>query len=180
MRHIKPVAVVLLALSLGWVGGLSQTSSQTTIIIIVDQSLHLVCVSPPNNTITRTVAQSDIEGSQPFTIGTWSCNVDSLTAFTLNANMVITTNTGISGASVDDFSQTCTSATGGGSPSCGPGGTFGLSPITLGSGGNTAGSLGADFSGDVRLNVSDWDVSSTPPSRSVSGTINYSVSDSTP
>jgi hypothetical protein len=94
--------------------------------------------------------------------------------------MVITTNTGISGASVDDFSETCTSATGGGTPSCGAGGTFGLSPITLGSGGNTAGSLGADFSGDVRLNVSDWDVSPIPPSRSVSGTINYSVSDSTP
>jgi hypothetical protein len=179
MRHIKPVAVVLLALSLGWVGGLSQTSSQT--VTITRQPVALSGLrSPPDNTITRTVTQSDIEGSQPFTIGTWSCNVDSLTAFTLNANMVITTNTGISGASVDDFSETCTSATGGGSPSCGPGGTFGLSPITLGSGGNTAGSLGADFSGDVRLNVSDWDVSSTPPSRSVSGTINYSVSDSTP
>jgi hypothetical protein len=175
MRHIKPVAVVLLALSLGWVGGLSQTSQTVTVTITVDQSLFLAC-SP--SAINRTVTHSNIEGSQPFTIGTWSCNVDSLTAFTLNANMVITTNTGISGASVDDFSETCTSATGGGSPSCGPGGTFG--PITLGSGGNTAGSLGADFSGDVKLNVSDWDVSSTPPSRSVEGTISYSVSDSTP
>jgi hypothetical protein len=174
MRHIKPVAVLLLALSLGWVGGLSQTSQ--TVTITVNQSLYLDCSASAN--ITYTVTQSDIEGSQPFTIGTWSCNVDSLTAFTLNANMVITTNTGISGASVDDFSETCTSATGGGTPSCGPGGTFG--PITLGSGGNTAGSLGADFSGDVRLNVSDWDVSPIPPSRSVSGTISYSVSDSTP
>jgi hypothetical protein len=174
MRHIKPVAVLLLALSLGWVGGLSQTSQ--TVTINVNQSLYLDCSASAN--ITYTVTQSDIEGSQPFTIGTWSCNVDSLTAFTLNANMVITTNTGISGASVDDFSETCTSATGGGTPSCGPGGTFG--PITLGSGGNTAGSLGADFSGDVRLNVSDWDVSPIPPSRSVSGTISYSVSDSTP
>jgi hypothetical protein len=174
MRHIKPVAVVLLALSLGWVGGLSQTSQ--TVTINVNQSLYLDCSA--SAAITHTVTQSNIEGAQPFTIGTWSCNVDSLTAFTLNANMVITTNTGISGASVDDFSETCTSATGGGTPSCGPGGTFG--PITLGSGGNTAGSLGADFSGDVRLNVSDWDVSPIPPSRSVSGTINYSVSDSTP
>jgi hypothetical protein len=174
MRHIKPVVVVLLALSLGWVGGLSQTSQ--TVTINVNQSLYLDCSASAN--ITYTVTQSDIEGSQPFTIGTWSCNVDSLTAFTLNANMVITTNTGISGASVDDFSETCTSATGGGTPSCGSGGTFG--PITLGSGGNTAGSLGADFSGDVRLNVSDWDVSPIPPSRSVSGTINYSVLDTTP
>ena len=174
MRHIKPVAVVLLALSLGWVGGLSQTSQ--TVTINVNQSLYLDCSA--SAAITYTVTQIDIQGSQPFTIGTWSCNVDSLTAFTLDANMVITTNTGISGASVDDFSETCTSATGGGTPSCGPGGTFG--PITLGSGGNTAGSLGADFSGDVRLNVSDWDVSPIPPSRSVSGTISYSVSDSTP
>jgi hypothetical protein len=176
MRHIKPVAVVLLALSLGWVGGLSQTSQ--TVTITVNQSLYLDCSA--SAAINYTVTQSDIEGTQPFTIGTWGCNVDSLTDFTLNANMVITTNTGISGASVDDFSETCTSATGGGTPSCGAGGTFGLSPITLGSGGNTAGSLGADFSGDVRLNVSDWDVSPIPPSRSVSGTINYSVSDSTP
>jgi hypothetical protein len=86
MRHIKPVAVVLLALSLGWVGGLSQTSQ--TVTITVNQSLYLNCSASAN--ITYTVAQSDIEGAQPFTIGTWSCNVDSLTAFTLNANMVIT------------------------------------------------------------------------------------------
>jgi hypothetical protein len=41
MRHIKPVAVVLLALSLGWVGGLSQTSQ--TVTITVNQSLYLDC-----------------------------------------------------------------------------------------------------------------------------------------
>jgi hypothetical protein len=93
MRHIKPVAVVLLALSLGWVGGLSQTSQ--TVTINVNQSLYLDCSA--SAAITHTVTQSNIEGAQPFTIGTWSCNVDSLTAFTLNANMVITTNTGISG-----------------------------------------------------------------------------------
>ncbi len=174
MRHIRPVTVVLLALSLGWVGGLSQTSQ--TVTINVNQSLYLDCSA--SAAINYTVTQSDIEGTQPFTIGTWSCNVDSLTAFTLGADMIITSNTGISNASVDDFSETCTSASGGGSPTCGPGGTFG--PITLSTGGNTAGTLGANFSGDVRLNVSDWDVQSIPPSRSVSGTINYSVSDSTP
>jgi hypothetical protein len=176
MRHIKPVAVVLLALSLGWVGGLSQTSQ--TVTITVNQSLYLDCSA--SAAITYTVTQSDIEGSQPFDIGNWGCNVDSLTAFTLSADMTMTSTADILNSSKDDFSETCTSATGGGTPSCGAGGTFGLSPITLGSGGNTAGSLGADFSGDVRLNVSDWDVSPIPPSRSVSGTINYSVSDSTP
>jgi hypothetical protein len=96
--------------------------------------------------------------------------------------MTMTSTADIDNASKDDFSETCdpTQLSGGGTPICGPGGTFGLSPITLGSGGNTAGSTGANFRGDVKLNVSDWDVKSTPPSRSVSGTINYSVSDSTP
>jgi hypothetical protein len=176
MRHIKPVAVVLLALSLGWVGGLSQTSQ--TVTITVNQSLYLDCSA--SAAINYTVTQSDIEGSQPFNIGTWGCNVDSLTAFTLSADMTMTSTADILNSSKDDFSETCTSATGGGSPSCGTGGTFGMSPITLGSGGNTAGSTGANFTGNVKLNVSDWDVKSIPPSRSVSGTISYSVSDSTP
>jgi hypothetical protein len=176
MRHIKPVAVVLLALSLGWVGGLSQTSQ--TVTINVNQSLYLDCSA--SAAINYTVTQSDIQGTQPFDIGTWGCNVDSLTAFTLSADMTMTSTADILNSSKGDFSETCTSATGGGTPSCSTGGTFGASPITLGSGGNTAGTLGADFSGKVKLNVSGWDVKSIPPSRSVSGTINYSVSDSTP
>lgn len=161
-------------LSLGWVGGLSQTSQIVT--INVSQSLYLDCSASAN--ITYTVTQSNIEGSQPFNIGTWSCNVDSLTNFTLSADMTMTSTADILNSSADDFSETCTTASGGGTPICGAGGTFG--PITLGSGGNTAGSLGAVLSGNVWLNVSDWDVKSIPPTRSVSGTINYSVSDSTP
>lgn len=174
MRHIKPVVVVLLALSLGGVEGLSQTSQ--TVTINVNQSLYLDCSASAN--ITYTVTQADIEGTQPFNIGTWGCNVDSLTNFTLSANMTMTSTADILNSSADDFSETCTSASGGGTPSCGAGGTFG--PITLGTGGNTAGTLGATFSGNVRLNVSDWDVRAIPPTRSVSGVINYSVSDSTP
>ncbi len=174
MRHIKSCGVVMLVLSVGWVWGLSQTSQ--TVTINVNQSLYLDCSA--STAINYTVTQSDIEGTQPFTIGTWSCNIDSLTNFTLSANMTMTFTTDILNSSADDFSETCTTASGGGTPSCGAGGTFG--PITLGSGGNTAGSLGADFLGNVRLNVSDWDVKSTPPTRSVSGTISYSVSDSTP
>lgn len=174
MRHIKSVAGVLLVLAWGWVGGLSQTSQ--TVTINVDQSLYLDCST--SAAISYTVVQSDIEGAQPFTIGTWSCNIDSLTAFELGSDFAITLNTGIVNASVNDFSETCTSATGGGSPACSAGGTFG--PITLGSGGNTAGTLGADFSGNVRLNVSDWDVQSIPPTRQIVGTITYSVTDTTP
>ena len=172
MRHIRPVTVVLLALSLGWAGGLSQTSQ--TVTINVNQSLYLDCSASAD--INYTVTQNDIEGTQPFNIGTWGCNVDSLTAFELSSDMVVSSTT-INNVSKDDFSETCTLASGGGSPVCGPGGNFG--PITLGSGGNTAGSPGANFSGDVLLNVSDWDVTSTLPA-SATGTITYSVSDSTP
>lgn len=174
LRSVRLCAIVLLVLSLGWFGGLSQTSQ--TVTINVTQSLYLDCSA--SAAITYTVTQTDIEGTQPFLIGSWSCNVDSLTNYTLSANMTMTSTADILNSSADDFSETCTTASGGGTPSCGAGGTFG--PITLGSGGNTAGSLGADFSGSVRLNVSDWDVTSIPPTRSVSGTINYSVSDSTP
>lgn len=174
MRYVKSFTVVLLALALGWVSGISQTSQ--TVTIYVNQSLYLDCSASAN--INYTVTQTDIEGPQPFTIGTWGCNVDSLTNFTLSADMTMTATGDVVNASADDFSETCTSASGGGSPSCGPGGTFG--PITLGTGGNTAGTPGANFSGNVRLNVSDWDVRAIPPTRSVSGIINYSVTDSTP
>ncbi|MCS7197138.1 MAG: hypothetical protein NZ930_00365 [Candidatus Bipolaricaulota bacterium] len=174
MHPARSIAIVLLALAIGWASGLSQTSQ--TVTVTVNQSLYLDCSAAV--AINYTVTQTDIEGPQPFTIGTWGCNVDSLTNFELSANMTMTSTADIVNASADDFSATCTSASGGGSPSCGPGGTFG--PITLGSGGNTAGTPGADFSGNVRLNVSDWDVRAIPPSRSVSGVINYSVTDSTP
>ncbi|MCS6936178.1 MAG: hypothetical protein NZ610_02915 [Candidatus Bipolaricaulota bacterium] len=170
MRHIRPVAVILMTLSLGWASGLSQTQ---TVTITVNQSLYLDCSgSAP---ITHTVTQSDIQSTQPITVGTWSCNVDALTNYILSADISLNP-TSVVNASANDFSETCTSATGNGSPTCGAGGTFG--PITLGTGGNTAGSLGADFSGNVRVNLSDWDVP-TPPGI-VQGTITYSVSDSTP
>lgn len=172
MRHLKPVAVVLLALSLGWVGALSQTQ---TVTITVNQSLYLDCSTAAN--ISYTVTQADIQATQPITVGTWGCNVDALTNYGLDADMSLNTPpTNVVNASADDFSETCTSATGNGTPTCGAGGTFG--PITLGSGGNTAGSNGADFSGNVRVNLSDWDVPTTPGT--VQGTITYSVSDSTP
>jgi hypothetical protein len=58
MRHIKPVAVVLLALSLGWVGGLSQTSQ--TVTINVNQSLYLDCSASAD--ITYTVTQTISKG----------------------------------------------------------------------------------------------------------------------
>jgi hypothetical protein len=171
MRYLKPVVVVLFVLLWGGGGGLSQQQ----ITITVNQSLYLDCSASSN--ISHTVTQANIQATQPITVGTWSCNIDALTNYTLSANMSLDTPpTNVVNASANDFSETCTSATGNGSPTCGAGGTFG--PITLGTGGNTAGSNGADFSGNVRVNLSDWDVPT--PLGTVQGTITYSVSDSTP
>lgn len=152
-------------------GGLSQQQ----ITINVNQSLYLDCSEAAN--ISYTVTQTDIQSAQPITVGTWSCNVDALTNYSLSAAMSLSTPpTNVLGASANDFSETCATATGNGTPMCGAGGTFG--PITLGTGGNTAGSNGADFTGNVRVVLSDWDVPS--PTGTVQGTVTYSVSDSTP
>lgn len=165
---------VLVILPLVAVGGLSQTTQ--TVNVNVNQSLYLDCTA--STAITYTVMQADIEATQPIDIGDWACNVDALTNYILSANMAISTPpTNVSNASANDFSEDCNvPPSGGGTPVCGAGGTFG--PITLGTGGNSAGTLGADFGGDVFVNLSDWDVPS--PSGTVNGTITYSVSDSTP
>ncbi len=168
---VRTWVLVLGGLALLCFGGLSQQQIQ----INVNQALYLDCSGAAN--ITYTVTQANIEATQPITVGTWSCNVDALTNYSLSANMALDTPpTNVVGASANDFSETCTTATGNGTPTCGAGGAFG--PITLGSGGNTAGSNGADFSGNVRVNLSDWDVPNSPGT--VQGTVTYSVSDSTP
>lgn len=168
---VRTWVLVLGGLALLGCGGLSQQQIQ----INVNQSLYLDCAGAAN--ISYTVTQANIEAAQPITVGTWSCNIDALTNYSLSAAMSLSTPpTNVVGASANDFSETCTSATGNGTPTCGAGGTFG--PITLGTGGNTAGSNGADFSGNVRVNLSDWDVPS--PTGTVQGTVTYSVSDSTP
>jgi len=176
-RLNKLLAAALVALPLLGLGGLAQQN----ITINVPQSLFLDCSASP--TINYTVTQSDIEGTQPFNIGSWSCNVDALTKYRLNATLATTT-TNITNADPTDFSQTCTSATGGGSggnaPACDSNTALsGTDPATRrGTGGNTAGTLGADFSGAVRLDVRDWDVGTLPGS--YTGTITYTVTDTTP
>ncbi len=181
---MKKLNKLLVAALLVWppfgLGGLSQTTQNVN--VTVNQSLFLDCSA--SATINFSVTQTQIEGSQPFTIGTWSCNVDALTKYRLNSTLTTTT-TNITNADESDFSATCTSATGGNpganAPACDTTNTSlsGTDPATRrGTGGNTASTTGADFSGNVRLNVSDWDVGTLPGS--YQGTITYTVTDTTP
>ncbi len=176
-RLNKLLAAMLVVLPLLGLGGLAQQN----INITVNQSLFLDCSA--SAAINFTVEQSHIEGAQPFNIGTWSCNVDALTKYRLNATLATTT-TNITNADPTDFSQTCTSATGGKSgphaPACDTNTSLsGTDPETRrGTGGNTAGTSGSDFSGNVRLDVGDWDVGTLPGS--YTGTITYTVADTTP
>lgn len=179
MKQLSKLLVAALAvLPLLGLGGLAQQN----IIINVPQSLFLDCSAAA--AITFSVTQTQIEAAQPFNIGTWGCNVDALTKYRLNATLATTT-TNITNADPTDFSQTCTSATGGNpganAPACDATNTSlsGADPTTRrGTGGNTASTPGADFSGNVRLNVSDWDVGTLPGS--YTGTITYTVTDTTP
>lgn len=178
MKQLNKLWVAaLLVLPLFGLGGLAQQN----ITVNVNQSLFLDCSA--SATINFTVTQTEIEGSQPFNIGTWSCNVDALTKYRLNSTLTTTT-TNITNADESDFSATCTSATGGNpganAPACAATTSLsGTDPDTRrGTGGNTASTSGADFSGDVRLDVSDWDVGTLPGS--YQGTITYTVTDTTP
>ena len=168
-----------LALALLSVGTLAQTSQNVT--ISVPQSLFLDCTA--SAAINFTLAKAQIEGVQPFQIGTWSCNVDALTQYRLNSTLTTTT-TNITNADPTDFSSACASATGGNpganAPSCASGTSLSGSDPTSrrGTGGNTASTTGADFSGTVSLNISDWDVGTLPGS--YTGVITYTVTDTTP
>lgn len=179
MRRLNKLLVATLVVLplLGLVG-----LAQQNINVTVNQALFLDCSAAA--AINYTITQADIEGSQPFTIGTWACNVDALTRYRLNSTLTTTT-TNITNADESDFSATCTSATGGqpgaNAPACETTNTAlsGTDPTTRrGTGGNTASTTGADFSGNIRLDVSDWDVGTLPGS--YSGTITYSVTDTTP
>jgi len=178
-KHNKVWFIAALVFSVLSVGTLAQTSQNVT--INVPQSLYLDCTA--SAAINFTIGKAQIEGTQPFQIGTWSCNVDALTQYRLNSTLTTTT-TNITNADATDFSTGCVSASGGNSganaPSCASGTALtGSDPNTRrGTGGNTASTSGADLSGTVSLNISDWDVNALPGS--YTGVITYSVTDTTP
>lgn len=164
IRHGKRLSLLLLALPLLGVGGLAEQG----VNISVPQSLFLTC----STSLTTGLTQSITEAAQPFKVGSWNCNVDALTRYHLNSIII--------NADPADFATNCLSATGGGSPRCTARTALsGSDPDTRrGTGGNTAGTTGADFFGEIVVNVTDLNAATLPGSDI--GTIVYSVTDATP
>ncbi|MCS6936179.1 MAG: hypothetical protein NZ610_02910 [Candidatus Bipolaricaulota bacterium] len=163
------------------------TWAQQNVTIIINQSLYLDCVPPgqPGN-ITYTIQQSDIEGPQPFDIGDWGCNVDAVTQYRLNSQFTSFSAPFIVNADTSDFTTDCDTADDFGTCAANSSLTLGdVDPNTRrGTGFNTAGTDGADFGGDVFLNIgtgpTGWDVMSSNLPVTATGVITYTVTDTTP
>lgn len=172
-RLARCLSATLLLVGMGlYAGSFAQTSQ--TLSLNIPQSLFLDC-SPL--TINLTLTQSQIENPQSLPIADWTCNVDALTQYRLHSTLV-TLNTNISNAKASDFTADCRSASHGG---------LCARPISLdssdpgnrlGTGRNTAGTGGAEFTGSIFVNVSQWDVGTLPGF--YTGIILYFLSDTTP
>jgi hypothetical protein len=180
---------VVVALLVGAIG-LSLSSglvAQQNVTITIGQSLYLDCVPPdqPGN-ITYTITQTDIQAPQPIDIGDWGCNVDAVTAYRLNSQFTSFSAPNVVNADTSDFTTDCDSADDFGTCASNSSLTMGdVDPNTRrGTGFNTAGTNGADFSGDVFVNMgvgpAGWDVMSSALPVTVTGTITYTVTDTTP
>jgi hypothetical protein len=180
---------VVVALLVGAIG-LSLSSglvAQQNVKIEIRQSLYLDCVPPdqPGN-ITYTITQTDIQAPQPIDIGDWGCNVDAVTAYRLNSQFTSFSAPNVVNADTSDFTTDCDSADDFGT--CAPNSSLTLGDVDpntrRGTGFNTAGTNGADFSGDVFVNMgvgpAGWDVMSSALPVTVTGTITYTVTDTTP
>ena len=172
-RFVRCLSATLILVGLGLsVGSLAQRAQTTS--ISVPQSLFLDCTPL---SINITITKSQVESPQSVLIANWACNVDALTQYRLNSTLVTTT-TNIPNADAGDFTANCTSATNGGICAMGVGLT-GSDPINRrGIGGNTAGTHGADFAGNIFVSVSSWDVGSL--SGNYNGVIAFFVTDLTP
>jgi hypothetical protein len=180
---------VVVALLVGAIG-LSLSSglvAQQNVTITIGQSLYLDCVPPgqPGN-ITYTITQNDIQTPQPIDIGDWGCNVDAVTQYRLNSQFTSFSAPYVVNADTPDFTADCVNADDFGT--CAPNSSLTLGdsdPNTRrGTGSNTAGTDGADFAGNVYVNMgvgpAGWDVQSSQLPVYVTGVITYTVTDTTP
>ncbi len=182
----KKILIVLLVGAMG----LSLSSglvAQQNVTITIPQSLYLDCVPPDQpGDITYTILQGDIEAPQPIDIGDWGCNVDAVTEYRLNSQFTSFSAPFVVNADTPDFTANCVSADDYGT--CAPNSSLTLGdtdPNTRrGTGYNTAGTDGADFAGNVYVDMgvgpAGWDVQSSQLPVSVTGTITYTVTDTTP
>ncbi len=180
---------ILIALLVGALG-LSLSSglvAQQNVTITIGQSLYLDCVPPDQpGDITYTILQADIEAPQPIDIGDWGCNVDAVTQYRLNSQFTSFSAPFVVNADTSDFTADCDTADDYGT--CAPNSSLTMGdtdPNTRrGTGYNTAGTDGADFSGNVYVNMGvgpgGWDVMSSQLPVTVTGTITYTVTDTTP
>jgi hypothetical protein len=181
----KRVVVALLvgAVGLSLSSGLVAQQNQQEVRITIGQSLYLACVPPE---IRYTIMRPDIEAPQPIDIGDWGCNVDAVTAYRLNSQFTSFSAPYVVNADTSDFTADCVNADDFGT--CAPNSSLTLGdsdPNTRrGTGFNTAGTDGADFGGNVYVNMgvgpAGWDVQSSQLPVYVTGVITYTVTDTTP
>jgi hypothetical protein len=180
---------VVVALLVGAIG-LSLSSglvAQQNVTITINQSLYLDCVPPGQpGDIRKTITRADIEAPQPIRIGRWGCNVDAVTQYRLNSQFTSFSASNVVNADTSDFTADCVNADDFGT--CAPNSSLTLGDVDpntrRGTGYNTAGTDGADFEGNVYVNLgvgpAGWDVVSPALPVTVTGTITYTVTDITP
>jgi hypothetical protein len=176
MKSLKAALALTLAIGvLPW-GGLAQTSvsQNVTVTLVIPQPLFLRAVIP---SLTVGITPREIEGPQPFKIGDWHVNIDALTPYRLNS-AIMTVDTNIFDAGPEDFSTDCDFAD-----------DFGVCTDKTslsepdpqnrrGFGENTAGLDGADFRGEIFLDIRSWDVGTLPGF--YIGVILFTTTDTTP
>jgi hypothetical protein len=166
------VALLLIAL-LTW-GGSAQTSQNVLVTLVIPQPLFIAAVIP---SITVEITPLEIEGPQPFKIGDWHVNIDALTPYRLNSS-IVTIDTNIFDAGPEDFLTDCDFADDFGQCTDKTSLSEPDPQNRRGFGENTAGLDGADFMGEIFLDIRSWDVSRLPAF--YIGVILFTTTDTTP
>lgn len=171
-RLLLATALLLQLLSLGSLAQLS--SGPQNVTVSIPRSLYFA-VEPMF--IDYDITKVEIESPQPFVLSEWHVNVDALTEY-LFYSTLITIDTNIFGADVSDFSVDCDSVDDWGT--CTDETSLsGPDPRNRrGTGYNTAGTNGADFRGDIFLDLRSWDVDTLPGF--YIGVVLYTIVDTTP
>lgn len=179
-RLTKLLVIALVVAPVLALGGLAQQQVR----VWFNEYLFLDCSASPD--IDYIIRQEDLEYPGPIPIGPWACNVDALSQFRLNSTME--TVWAAHGATVSNFLQICEEADRDGDPpaTCADG--WELDPAAAeistrrGTGGNTAGTDGADFSGTIYFILKEIDIPKYGPNYGLlyHGVITYVVSDLTP
>lgn len=127
--------------------------------------------------VTLEITPKEIESPQPFRLSGWHVNVDALTPYRLNSS-IVTVDTNIFDAGPEDFLTDCDFADDFGECTDKTSLSEPDPQNRRGAGLNTAGLDGADFRGEIFLDISSWDVRTLPGF--YIGVIVYTTTDTTP